>query len=320
MRCITAFAMLVLLVSLAGCSGPEPELPAGPRETTPSPELTTPAKEAETTPPEPVSPMLEKIAVVVGAAPQAGFVDVLGGDWVETAVLLPEGQDHQTYEPTPEQVQQAADAKVVCLGILPFETQLAAQLREMGASAIIADIAKGIETRNLAAESGAEPVPDPHVWLSPPLIEVQAKNITEALKQAAPRHEEDFDAYLANFLEEVAATHAKMQEVLAPLKGGTLYVFHPAFGYFGDTYGLKQEVAPGLMAPSAEGSVDDLVAAAREAGVRLMIANPGLSADAAKALGDATGAAVVPLDPMTRDVLRELARIAAEVERAGATE
>ena len=56
-----------------------------------------------------------------------------------------------------------------------------------------------------------------------------------------PQHEDDYLDNLAGLLEEIDAVHERVGQALKPYRGQSFYVFHPAFGYFGAAYGLKQQ-------------------------------------------------------------------------------
>lgn len=57
-------------------------------------------------------PPSEKLKVVVSIFPLADFVSNVGGEKVEVLTLLPTGASPHTYEPTPGQVKEIAEAKV----------------------------------------------------------------------------------------------------------------------------------------------------------------------------------------------------------------
>ena len=68
-----------------------------------------------------------------------------------------------------------------------------------------------------------------------------AANTTGALSALDPAHAARFGANLARVHQQLVALDARLLEVLAPLKGKTVLVYHPAYGYLLDTYGLQQE-------------------------------------------------------------------------------
>lgn len=99
---------------------------------------------------------------------------------------------------------------------------------------------------------------DPHIWMSPPLVKKQALTMLNALIRIFPGKKEIFSKNYREFAEDLDKIDQKLKETLTPVKGSTLFVYHPSFGYFAERYGLKQRAietggkAPG---PKTLGSI-----------------------------------------------------------------
>jgi zinc transport system substrate-binding protein len=93
-------------------------------------------------------------------------------------------------------------------------------------------------------------------------------------------------------------------------------VFHPAYGYFGDAYGLKQiAIQLGGKEPTAR-QLAKLIQLAKEEGVRVLFVQPQFSKKSAEALAKAIGGAVIPLDDLAPDYLRNLQDMAVKLDSA----
>jgi len=157
--------------------------------------------------------------------------------------------------------------------------------------------------------------PDPHIWLDPRLVKIQAQNIHDALCRLDPDHRQEYGANLQAFQADLDRVDARIARALAPLKGKKLYVYHPAFGYFAAAYGLIQTpVERGGREPSAR-QLASLITAARRESVKVIFVQAQFPAKSAAAVARAIGGAVVPIDPLARDYLDNLNRIATAVEQ-----
>lgn len=96
-------------------------------------------------------------------------------------------------------------------------------------------------------------------------------------------------------------------------------VFHPAWGYFAETYGLTQIPVqregkePGAKALAA------LVDEARREGVKVIFVQPQLSSRAAEQLARAIHGRVETIDPLAPDYVENMLRVArliAEAEKS----
>jgi len=268
-----------------------------------------------------------KFRVVVSIPPQAYFVERVGGEYVKVQVLVGPGQSPHTFEPTPRQATGLARAHLYFTIGVPFEERLLEKITASGGGVRVVDTCKGIKLRSMSAdepvhhegehehESGAGR-PDPHTWLSPRLAKIQAANICEGLMAVDPRHAATYERNLKALQADLDEVDARIAEALAPLKGRKFFVFHPAFGYFADAYGLKQvPVEIEGKSPGAR-QLAVLIEKARQEGVRVIFVQPQFSPRGAQAVAEAIGGAVVPIDPLARDYLKNLEHIAQQIKRA----
>ena len=135
-----------------------------------------------------------------------------------------------------------------------------------------------------------------------------------------PDHANEYAANLRQFQSELDELDRQLADVLAPARGKPFYVYHPAWGYFADAYGLKQiSVETGGKEPSAK-HLAALIKEAKKDGVKLVFVQPQFSKKSAEALGQAIGGAVVPLDDLARDYLTNMKEMAERIRTAIAEE
>lgn len=279
------------------------------------------------------------LLVLVSVPPQAYFAERVGGSHVRVECLVGPGQSPHTFEPTPHQAAQLAQSRVYFTVGIPFESVLLAKLPRGESGPQIVDTRAGIELRRLTPEEsaaeaqehahdhesahGAESAPgesagaaDPHIWLDPLRVKQQARTMCDALARLAPQNAGDFERNYDLFAADIDRLHERLRKLLAPYRGGEFYVFHPAYGYFADAYGLKQvpiEVEGKEPGPRA---LVQLIERARSAGTKVIFYQPQYSKAGAEAVARTIGASVAPLDPQARDWLTAMDELAAALERA----
>ncbi|WP_322617797.1 zinc ABC transporter substrate-binding protein ZnuA [Pseudomonas sp. BIC9C] len=94
---------------------------------------------------------------------------------------------------------------------------------------------------------------DAHLWLSPVNARVIAAKMAADLSAADPDNAARYQSNLKAFDERLDALDTRLKERLAGIQGKPYFVFHEAFDYFEDAYGLKHagvfsvaaEVQPG---------------------------------------------------------------------------
>jgi zinc transport system substrate-binding protein len=285
----------------------------------------------------------EKIPVSVSIAPQAFFVEKVGGERISVHVLLPPGRSPATYAPTPDHVSQLTRSRLLFRIGVPFETVLLPGIEQTVEDLEIVDTRRGITLRRFEGDDHAhghvgheeeghhdghedsdgedkhafhaDEGHDPHIWLDPLLVKKQAATMRDALTAIDPEGGPFYRENCREFEKELADLDARIREVLAPVKGASLLVFHPSFGYFAEAYGLRQ-VAVEKAGKSPRGKeLSRLIKLARKENVRIVFVQPQFDQHAAEKIAGAINGAVVPLDPLARDYIANMeamARIVAE--------
>ena len=269
-----------------------------------------------------------KMAVFVSILPQAYFLERIGGDRLSVEVLVGEGQSPATYEPTPRQMAKLSEASACFLIGVPFERHLMKKLRQSHRNPVIVETQKGVPYRYPAGRSyrdeqghgtgqGNESagVPDPHIWMSPKLVKIQAQNIHDALSRLDPVHKQQYASNLQSFHADLNRLDARIARSLAPIRGKKMYVFHPAFGYFADAYGLIQVTIEIEGKEPGGRQLARLIDMAKKDGVKVIFVQPQFSRKSAEVVAKAIGGAVVPINPLSKEYIANLEKMAAAVEQ-----
>jgi len=267
-----------------------------------------------------------RLPVFVGIPPLGGLVEQIGGPHVAVSVLVQPGQDPHTFEPTPRQVVALSKARLFFEIGMPFESTLVEKIQQGNQRLAVVDTTSGIQKHAMGAPCGeqghehAEDAnagePDPHVWLSPPLLKLMARNIAAALQQADPANAREYQTNLAALSVRLDALHEKISRMLAPYRGRAFYVFHPSFGYFADAYGLKQvAVEAGGRSPTPK-QLQALIEQARKDRIKVVFVQPQSPQQSAQVVADAIGGKVVAIDGLAGNVIEDIEDIAAKMAAA----
>lgn len=141
---------------------------------------------------------------------------------------------------------------------------------------------------------------DPHVWLHPDNAAAWLRRIEAALSDADPANAETYATNAAAALDGLGALEAELSERLAPVEGARFLVFHDAYQYFEDAFGLQVAgsiATAGGEKPSAA-RLAELRASVEESGVSCIAAEPQFNPGLISAVGEGTGAPTAVLDPI----------------------
>jgi len=253
----------------------------------------------------------DRLVITVSILPQQYFVQALAGDLVSVNVMVEPGANPATYEPRGSQMRALANSGgYVSIGV-PFEDAWLDRISAANPEMFIIDSNEGIDRRTFP-----NGIVDPHIWLSPRRVEMQAQTIAQALIDLDPEHSDEYRARLEEFREEVEILDRQIRDLLAPYAGGAFVVSHPSWGYFAEDYALEMvPIEVGGQEPSAA-EVADLVTFAQSHQIKVVFAQPEFSTQAAEIVAEEIGGDVVLIDPLAEDWaanLLEVGRTLAEV-------
>jgi zinc transport system substrate-binding protein len=240
--------------------------------------------------------------------------------------MVKPGQDPHTFEPTPQQMARLAAADAFLRIGVEFENTLIPRIQSTMKELALVDCREGIRLRQMEAhghdEGEAEEEhseeehegTDPHIWLSVRNAVRFSGTMHEALVRLDPEGKENYDRGYRDLVEDLEALDQRIARILEPVKGEPFFVFHPSFGYFAEDYGLEQiAVETGGVEPSAR-QLARMIEEARERGVRVLFVQPQFSRKSAETIATEIGGAVVPIDPLARDYIDNLEKMALAVE------
>jgi len=267
-------------------------------------------------------PAKATVEVFVSIPPQKWLSDRIGGEHIETGVLIAKGQDPHTFEPTPRQVMALTHSQLYFTIGLEFEEQIIAKLRQSTAELKIVDTIAGIEKIPMAKHghdhnhNQDSTGLDPHVWLSPINLKTMAAAMAKALIDIDPENSSAYTANLNTLSGELDELDRKIATDLKPYAGATFFVFHPSFGYFAGRYGLQQEAVEVEGKSPTPKQLSGLIKEAKADGVKVIFVQPQFDSRSGQAIAAAIGGEVVPLDAMAEDVVGNLTTIAAKISVA----
>jgi zinc transport system substrate-binding protein len=265
----------------------------------------------------------DQIRVFVTVLPQQTFVEQVAGPQVQVEALVGAGSNPHAYEPTPGQIARLAEAQVY-FGIgLPVEAAWMKRIRSVNPDIRVVDLSEGVTRRRIEAHEhereaghdhhhGSDIEQDPHLWTSPLLVIGMAERIAKTLSELDPKQATEYQTRLADFIAELKRLDADIRAELDALKHRRFMVYHPAWGYFADTYGLTQIPIEAAGKEPGPKRLAALIDQARREDVRLILAQPQMSTKAAEQVAREIGGRVEVVDTLAADyigAIRHLTRV-----------
>jgi len=259
------------------------------------------------------------VHVAVSILPQKYFVEKIGAKEVSVTVMVPPGANPATYEPRPAQMEALTTASLYFAIGVPFEKIWLKRFLGLNANLRIVNTQDGIKLYPIShyhkhrhSYKCNDQLLDPHVWLAPHLVAIQARNIFIALVKEAPEKKEVFEKNYKAFLKELAQLDLEIMNILMPCtkKKAAFMVFHPSWGYFARAYGLKQiSIEEEGKAPRPSHLVE-LIHLAKEMKIKAIFIQPQFSKRHAEVISKALGIKIIEADPLSYNWSENLKTVA----------
>jgi zinc transport system substrate-binding protein len=263
----------------------------------------------------------------VSIAPQKYFVQQIGKELVDVRVMVQPGADPHSYEPRPRQMVAFSRAKLYFAIGIEFETAKLKKIISTHPQIKVVRTDRGIPKIPMAATHHKEEELhetdepehgglDPHIWLSPPLVMVQARTILRALQDIDPTRRSVYEANYNAFISELVKLDTDLKHIFAGRHGLRFMVFHPSWGYFAHSYGLQQ-VAIELEGKAPKpAQLKELIQHARENDIKIIFVQPQFSAKSANLIAKEIGGEVAFVDPLAEDWSANLREVAKKFKSA----
>jgi len=245
--------------------------------------------------------------VTVSILPQKYFIEKIAMDKVFVNVMVQPGASPASYEPKTSQMKDLINSEIYFSIGVPFEEAWLGKFKDINKNMQIIDSSKGIKKIAIAQHHhegevhhhNEEEILDPHIWLDPILVKVQAKNILDALVQIDKKNRNFYYDNYKNFLFELDALHLKLSTILKEVKGKRFMVFHPSWGYFAKRYELEQEAVEKEGKEPKSKEIIALINEAKEEGIKVVFVAPQFSKKSAEIIANGIGGKTIFIDPLS---------------------
>lgn len=276
--------------------------------------------------------------LTVSILPQKAFIEEIAGNNFKIKVLVGPGQSPATYEPLPSQMLDLAKSSAYFRIGVPFENSFIDKLKKNYTNLRIIDFRKGISLRSFKDHYASHEVEnnhlkeeshkheqehenehehghehyskDPHIWLSPELVKIQAKTILDELIRLKPEKTNYFKDNYESFLKRLDELSQNLAKQFEENKVKQIMVFHPSWGYLLDQFGIEQlpiEVEGKSPTPKQLAKIIDY---ARNRQIKVIFVQKQFSTQSAEAIAKQIGAKVIQIDPLASDYFNNLKNIA----------
>jgi zinc transport system substrate-binding protein len=284
----------------------------------------------------------DRIGVLVTIVPQIEMVEFIGGDYVDVTVMVPAGESPHSFEPTPDQmikVSQATAYFKVGSGV-EFELVHMATILEQNPNLKVFDCSEEItvvsfdehyghdnhhdegdehshdegehhnENHGHSHDHGST---DPHVWTSPLNFKKMAEVVYNGLVEINPENQQEYYSNYEDYILKLDNLNANVSDKLDPYEGRSFMVYHPAWGYFGDTYNLRMiAIEAGGKQPGPAG-IAAIIEQAQNENITVIFVSPQFDTSSAETIAAEIGGSVVFANPLMTNYESTILKLAQDM-------
>lgn len=308
MKNILFYLMLLfgLTVVLTGCT--EPIKVTDDTEATAEEGSEGEAEETEAFSVWTTDPSVLKIAVSI--PPQKYFVEQIGGAQVQVISMLDETDEFLTSTPSAEKLAILAEADIFFMVGAPFETQI-----QVPATVERIDTRESLKLKSYSSHAEflngvKDRKKDPFFWLSPAQVVQSSSSIYLTLRNAARGDKEEVRTNYTRMVRNLNSLEGDVHRELINATGVTIFTDYPVFGYYAETFEIKQAVFDS----SLENNINKLARTAIKDNVHTIFFGPFLPSGIKDNLENIINGRVAAINPLLEDYPANLLTIAAAIK------
>lgn len=195
----------------------------------------------------------DRLKIVASFSILGDMLQQVVGEHADVTTIVGPDADAHVYQPSVADARAVADADVIFVNGLGFETWSETLISESGMDASVHVATQGVKIVKVDGET------DPHAWNSLSNGVVYVNNIAAVLSNKIPEKADIIETNRATYANTLMALDASTKTKLSqlPAEKRTVVTAHDAFGYLADAYDMTF-LAPVGIDTEAEPSAQEL--------------------------------------------------------------
>ncbi len=248
----------------------------------------------------------EKPIIPVTIVPEQTFVEAVCGDLAEVITMVPPGNSPANYEPTPAEMEKFSDAALYfSIGVPTEEANILPNVGDVTVVALQDAVAEVYPERTF--ESGER---DPHIWLSPKRVKVMIETIAEEMSTLDPDNASVYNDNADAYIEELDELDTEIKAALEGVQSKAFIVYHPAFGYFADDYGLTMYALEEDGKEATAEHLQEMIDFAKEENIKVIFYQEEIDSSQSEAFAEEIGGETMQLTPLAANYIENLKAMA----------
>ena len=216
--------------------------------------------------------------------------------------IVPPGNSPGNYEPTPQEMESFSRASIYfTIGVPTEKANILPKAEDMEIVDLPAKVAEEYPDREFSPGKR-----DPHIWISPKRAKVMVATIAETMAGLDAKNAQTYLDNAEAFLNELDRVDAEITETFAAIHNKTFIVFHPAYGYFADDYGLQMYALEEDGKEATPQHLQDMIDLAKAGNIKAVFSQAEIDSKQPDAFAEEIDGEKVILEPLSDDYIANL--------------
>ncbi len=252
------------------------------------------------------------LQVAVSIVPQETFVKAVGGDLVDVVTMIPAGASAENYQPTMQQMANFETSEVYfSIGVPTESVNIIPNIGDVPMVSLADKVESVYEAVNF--NNGSR---DPHIWLSPKRVIVMVEAIRDELCEIDPENKAIYEENAAAYCNELSILDSTIEKSLSNVKNKSFIVFHPAFGYLANDYGLTMYSLEEDGKEATAKHLEEMVDFAKENKIKVIFYQAEIDSSQSETFANEIGGQTTLLAPLSPDYINNLKNMAEVMAKA----
>lgn len=249
--------------------------------------------------------MPDKKIIAVTIVPEKTFAEAVCGDLAEVVVMVPPGSNPENYEPTPQEMKLLERASVYfTIGVPTEEANILPEIGDMKIVSLQDEVAKQYQDRVFS--SGER---DPHIWMSPKRAEVMVEVIAGEMGRIDSKNKDIYNRNAQEYIKKLERLDQDIAETLQNVKNKKILVYHPAFGYLADDYGLQMYALEEEGKEASIKHLQDMIDLAKKENIKVIFYQEEIDSSQCEAFAEEINGQTMQLAPLAPDYINNLEKM-----------
>ncbi|WAA10112.1 metal ABC transporter solute-binding protein, Zn/Mn family [Fervidibacillus albus] len=258
----------------------------------------------------------DKPVVAVSIVPQQTWVEAVVGDFAEVAVMIPPGKSPANYAPSPQELQLFSDASVYfSIGVPTESVNILSKTEDINPEMKIVQLDQ-VVSETYPDRTFASGERDQHIWLSPKRAALMVQEIADVLSEQFPEEKENFQANAESYIKKIEEVDENIKTLFSNVEKKPFIVYHPAFGYFADEYGLEMISIEQEGKDASPQQLQEIIDLAKEEEIQVIFYQAEIDSSQTSSMAEEIGGKTEQLVPLASNYIENLLEMAEKIKES----